>query len=854
MEHQILPKGVTSVNFQIPYVAEDYDGGPFLTYPQRRGRPELSMLDGTTQVAFRLQVLSNPMPTEEQQSLFQTWLFFGLLQSLCGKLFDAADYVRDDRTAGKVITTERLMPTIRSAFVAPLPATDAGSLQGEYARAVQCLQTVQNVLSLANEDFDWRIRLSITSVAELLSVAVNLSYWSHGATSEFQPPILFLPHFPPEEIRQHMLRNGWCPSEIATIKDKFSSLQTLMFLSQMDKSVAGQNHDGCTHTTCRSYQIDLSNYHTRHAEAGCTCEDWVFENATLISTLQRGSLPLLKVSGREATLSIECVDSGPEKPYVALSHVWANGLGNPRLNALPRCQLAKLGDYIRDIEGQGEQHASGPSLGSLHLWIDTLCCPVEPPEYKTLAISLLRKTYLEAAHVLVLDAGIQSVAEGEIEPHEALLRIETSAWTQRLWTLQEGVLAKRRWFQFRNGPVDIDSLNPRLEQDAKVDLRAFQLRGDIDSQKWWMKLRGFSGDESQPKKNADIGMDLYSLDGAFQHRSVSVPSDEPLCICTLMDLPVIKVLEGRSDVYSRMAKVWELIASKYGALPSAIIMLGFPKVDLEGFRWAPKTMLAESVNLPGSQLVSRGSRWSDSKLAKVTNHGLQMRAPGYLLKLDDKHPPPPPGAYPWLRLDSSFENLPITWRAGNQWCLVAIQKDRPLVVGETEVRDGIQGTQVSRALISQGNCAVLRVPGPSSEAEEGIVGTVEQLGDGGLKFTPKCYVTMMMIPEILAAPYSAPRQIAGQILDNAELRRCLEDKLDGTDEDRAAAIGKLDSAIERAVQGELQNPILAAMVQQFFFLSDPKQQETLMCLMVKFDIWYDFVGEPLGEEQVWYVT
>ena len=52
MEHHLLPKPCTQV-FKVPYVCEEeYDGGPFITYPERKGKPWLVDSNSSSPEAF----------------------------------------------------------------------------------------------------------------------------------------------------------------------------------------------------------------------------------------------------------------------------------------------------------------------------------------------------------------------------------------------------------------------------------------------------------------------------------------------------------------------------------------------------------------------------------------------------------------------------------------------------------------------------------------------------------------------------------------------------------------------------------------------------------------------------------
>lgn len=62
---------------------------------------------------------------------------------------------------------------------------------------------------------------------------------------------------------------------------------------------------------------------------------------------------------------------------------------------------------------------------------------------------------------------------------------------------------------------------------------------------------------------------LLKLQWALNFRSVSVPKDEALCVATLLDLGVARILreDGKDASQRRMAIVWELVAKRLGGLP-----------------------------------------------------------------------------------------------------------------------------------------------------------------------------------------------------------------------------------------------------------------------------------------------
>jgi hypothetical protein len=124
--------------------------------------------------------------------------------------------------------------------------------------------------------------------------------------------------------------------------------------------------------------------------------------------------------------------------------VWADGLGNPRENAIQRCQVARLAELIDGIQETerirtGDANANpDPDTPPLvfRFWIDTLCCPVEL-EGKLISLQRIKDVYKNAVHVLVLDSSLSLYPCQDAHPSEILMRVyASSAWMRRLWTLQ----------------------------------------------------------------------------------------------------------------------------------------------------------------------------------------------------------------------------------------------------------------------------------------------------------------------------------------------------------------------------------------------------------------------------------
>ncbi|TVY64226.1 hypothetical protein LSUE1_G007607, partial [Lachnellula suecica] len=512
---------------------------------------------------------------------------------------------------------------------------------------VVCLSCVQTLLVGLPREFNYMVKYSIAALGEVFNGTVNL--W----LQHVQLPQIFRriwsTGFLDEGARAEMREHGWCPSDIVRVQAKYNSIQTLYIMQMLDKSRPERDHSRCTEKSCSSYQINMGDYQRKHQHGDCTCEELVVNDGDLTGILLKdGKYPMLRFKGDMRNLDYEIVESSPNTPYVAISHVWADGLGNPIANSLHRCKIYHLQGLVKavlenDIEN-GRRTDDNPLI-----WLDTLCCPAQDGTGKRIAIEKIRLVYRQAQHVLVLDAGLMSYESKSQEWPELLARIFTSSWMRRLWTLQEGALAKSLWFQFSDQALSFTQLGNQAMALSKGSVRHSLVLGDFVKE--FISLASFF----LPSASSPPGDDpeLSTLDQALMFRSVSVSTDEPLCIGTLMSLDLHEILQVEPKE-QRMQRVWELIALKKGGIPADIIFLEDERLEAPGWRWAPKSLLpvGKALQTPATRLL----RWNGSQMGGISPRGLCVRYPGYRLVKRDGYTDGKP-LNPW----PGMPRLPEDW-------------------------------------------------------------------------------------------------------------------------------------------------------------------------------------------------
>lgn len=612
MEHLPQRAGQTKSLFPaIPYLCQhEYDEGPFLDYPQRLGLPRL-VNDSTFRwapcLSYANQQILKTMSTAELQLFLQNWLFFGLLHEILGDIYCHEDYVTtslDSKTGKRVITTASLVSRLQQWEVEVMQ--DERPLRNVYEHLATCINLACACLMVGHPAFDCDLKFHFTSVIEVVSYAVNKACdvaWTDSFSRTLVP--LDWRRIIGEDFQKKVLleRSGCCPSQIQMLIEEFPSPQALSFVATCfheDGSLS--HHASCDQYTCRASRSVDAGRMPYHVSDSCECQFLRIDEDQLIECLEKGSLPLLRIKGEANTedISVEVVASTDSTPYVALSHVWADGLGNSEATALPRCQLSRLKALINslDFEYTNEPFPldSSGEKSEMLLWCDSLCCPVASLEGKNLALEQMYRTYDEAAVVLVLDRGLLPNRTSGMHPDEACVRIVTSRWMTRLWTLQEGALPGRKnklWFQFTKTALPAWPLYNYITKVEKTDIRRRGIASSVIVR--FQKFLHLLDVQNIENKTAR----LENIMRGLMYRSVTVPSDEPLIIATLLTLDLGQILG--SEIPERMNVLWRLIGTSPSGVDRDILFHRGPKLHQRGLQWAPRSLLFTESSTSGEK-------------------------------------------------------------------------------------------------------------------------------------------------------------------------------------------------------------------------------------------------------------
>ncbi|OBT56732.1 hypothetical protein VE04_03897 [Pseudogymnoascus sp. 24MN13] len=336
---------------------------------------------------------------------------------------------------------------------------------------------------------------------------------------------------------------GWCKS-MAPKSFHYLTPLTPYYASAIDTHLDKRHsHTKCTGRICETFTMeDESTYRTKHTpECDGTCGDVKIDSQSLHDLIMQGKIPIVSLSlGPDGKLNTEVTHSGEVPHYIAISHVWSDGLGNPHGNALPYCELLKIFRMLEEwplkhakpdwmnsflnpmdmaqkrmestgvdplalqkvkemreiMEPMAEEYidnwldalkASG-QYKKVNLWMDTICIP-HIKESRKIAITQINDVYSGSFYTIALDAGLESLPD-TASVTEIFLRLELSSWKGRCWTFLE---RERSTYHLRvkvgNRLVDIVEAFEFDELDGLYQFSSFYI-GKLRSFNNWCKLNG----------------------------------------------------------------------------------------------------------------------------------------------------------------------------------------------------------------------------------------------------------------------------------------------------------------------------------------------------------------------------
>lgn len=583
MDHLPFPTGYDPP--EVPYLIDPlqpyvYDNvQSMLQFPARMGWTinELEEFD-------KEKIISSRQHTRLQAaSLIQAWLYFGLIHIVTRLPVITSEYVRLNKNGMLVISTSRL-PEHLIRWQQSIKASSEQE-NSDYITGTDIIlaRLKHFFITLVGHD-DRLLPPTVSFSMVILLKTLILAKIRMFPNSQSLQESLYGNYN--NVIRAKMVSLGWCEAEVNYMGQIFSSI-TQLYISSLGQRLSFRDHSSCKAWQCMIAQVDNKKYIPRHTSTNCSCELLYVDESKVTQSVQEDHIPLVSLDG-DSKLQITTIPlnaQGGNEAYIALSHIWADGLGNPNGNAIHLCQAKFLQESVNEVAAR-KLHNQSSATGRTSFWMDTLCVPATDGEFKTKAIASMERVYKKAMAVLVLDRDLVNIAG--VSALERAIRITVSPWWTRLWTIQEGAFAKELYFQFKDGAVlPSDLHHPDREESyenmgLKLDIADLVVRDALSE---FFQLSSLS-----EKIKADRGRHLLrNIGWRFSSRN----SDEVICLAILRGLDVPKIAKySDKDLDGRMREF--IVQQKY--FPSSVIFGNDSNSRLKepGFRWAPRTYLGRT--------------------------------------------------------------------------------------------------------------------------------------------------------------------------------------------------------------------------------------------------------------------
>ncbi len=592
MDHLPLPRHPCRVVEVSYFCGHEFGNLAFFQYPEKAS----VNIDAISRGIFK------PYSAEAIAAFVQTWLFFGLLNQILNPKITHHDFVTEGRTVKQRINTSRLEPYVAQwkAHFAQLGNAEQFAEQDRVWGILREARRVMNQIGSTR---------SVFGTPDFLGAELELSIWICIQTLEFK----LFPNLLPRQrvIDDHGTRictslldmlasYGYCANQIDMLA-RCMDVSSLYYISLLGPASISKNHAGCTIQQCLVDQIDEAHYQTMHAREDCKCHFVGPDMEKVHAILEKGDIPVISpiFDAKDIEHPLDVLKATPTLRYVALSHVWSDGLGNARDNTVPACQLEFICEAVKQV---------GPVDG---IWFDTLCVPLRPEESRKAAIRLMRRTYTEAYAVLVLDHGVMQI-ESSVPYEELFMWITCSGWLRRLWTFQEGLMAKKLRFLLKDKVVNILEVFDLMTNESTSE---YPSTVALEASAFFRYMRS-NWDWTNPDKRMTFG----SLWEALQWRSTSKRSDEPICLAPLFGLDVDMILDLPEE--DRLRKVYSLQKS----FPPYLIFSRGARMSEVGYRWAPPSlMIPRALETSKMHHMADEGRWHPK--------GLIVAFPGFIFDM-----------------------------------------------------------------------------------------------------------------------------------------------------------------------------------------------------------------------------
>jgi hypothetical protein len=318
MDHVRVPADPAYSLVDVPCLSDlSYPDVEFEAYPTQRGWDLETLLAGD---------FSQTPPTEAAIFL-QEWLYFALLRTVLGEVFQRHSYVEPHTNFphGR-ITTKCLEAHVQQRLTAL-----SGMLQDQpdkvrdvFAKIEICLIRLSRFCQLADRrGMDWPLPPEVDLSLRIIGVYLAMEFYGGLVLPEVLTSTLPLLRFGGGPLlRSRMLALGWCPSDMSMVFEQFST-SSAYYASLLKRPAATGDHSTCTGQKCLAFQLNEDTYETKHVTERCTCSSLGPNVQDLIGIIQSGRTPVLTIVRAEKSgdLSIQVAPLKSGRRYICFSHV-----------------------------------------------------------------------------------------------------------------------------------------------------------------------------------------------------------------------------------------------------------------------------------------------------------------------------------------------------------------------------------------------------------------------------------------------------------------------------------------------------------------------------------------------------
>jgi len=528
---------------------------------------------------------------EDIAGFIQSWLYFGLLAVLADRTIDGHDYSTSGKCGSTVVSSQLVAAALveMKVSVLCLPREECMNVLERHKtilvradEAVRC--TEDHFTSHTSSLIDLillSVKVLIGTIAHSYDCAVDHMFeklcgttiqWYDIARRRGDPS-----KAADRALEAKMMENGWCVHQIHKILSTFS-FQTAYYFARLPRPRSARlGHDCCSKSSCKGWDSKPGDTSACHTTDHCTCSTVSVSSVEVAKIIRSDQIPLVSIEEDvHGTLSLKLHTKTRSSRYVAISHVWADGLGNAFENGLPTCQLRMLQTYLGQISRDRPTTWSNlvTSPAATLFWMDTLCIPVQvaPPgipfssedlkEIKGKAIDKMNIVYSSSSHTLVLDAEMRAIPVSADNPTKLAYSL-CCGWTTRSWTLQEGCLPPLTVYALADGiyshearhfgqQFGMGKLNYAIRVASVLGKKRFTAPNLV------MAVRGLTPEVVARKFDFSVHRDIYT---SFATRNFNI-----------WDGAYHPMLSGRTTLHTRnkYAEIWNELLDRSSSQPADI--------------------------------------------------------------------------------------------------------------------------------------------------------------------------------------------------------------------------------------------------------------------------------------------